>query len=88
MEYIHEAAKTLGQVTFSNQKYKMKVAAPAEEVDEEAKSVFQVELHEVEANEKYVVSIYQKTISNSPKLNEFNSFYTTLKDRVVNIGQN
>jgi len=88
MEYLHETVKTLGQVTVSDQKYKMIVSAPAEEVDEEATSQFQVELHEVEANEKYVVSVCQKTISNSPKLNEFNSFYTTLKDRVVNIDQN
>ena len=63
MKHLHDAAKSIGQVTVSETKWKMTVTDNNEQNADSDDFKFQIELHEVEPNESYTVSVYRKQTS-------------------------
>lgn len=60
MKHLYDAAKSVGQVTVSETKWKMTITIPDEQNPELDAFKFQIELHEVKANEFYAVTCVRK----------------------------
>lgn len=60
MEHLYHEAKQFGQVTISENKWKMSTLSSKDSEKGIEAFKMQIELHEVEVNEKYVVSVSRK----------------------------
>ena len=60
MEHLYHEAKQFGQVTISENKWKMSTFSSKDSEKGIEAFKMQIELHEVEVNEKYVVSVSRK----------------------------
>lgn len=87
MEYLYVVAKEIGQVVVSDTKWKMSIPC-SEDQDKEADTFkMQIELHEIELNKWYIVSVSRKGGSERT-FKQFMTLYNKFKDSVLNDDQN
>jgi len=87
MKHLHDAAKSIGQVTVSETKWKMTVTDLNSQKTDKDDFKIQIELHEAKPNESYAVSVFRKQ-STDHKFNQFNTIYAQFKDEVFANDQN